>query len=355
MTFARHPRRVVYIAVLLVGVTFLYFRYFASGNRILYGSRVHAKGSYLITSGDTAAGHLPDRSNKDSGPDQTHSENETVVLVWKDETWKRVEHFCSRDDKFDRTIFHSPAGNVSMYIHDVKNDMYVSNELKKHGTWETPNFKVFFDHLTSDPEIGLIDLGGQLGSYALTAAKLGRQVVSIDPLEQNILRFCKSVQENNFQDKITIFYSAVSDSRRKVSFTGPNNHIAAVKVQEIDSKSNLAGSYSKFMSQTVLLDDLLPYIHFKKAVIKIDVESHEYQALRGGSKLFATIDVRAIMMEWVNVKMTGFAPALIEMLRGYGFKPYTVYISDNNRIPRANSLNPAVYMGWPFDVQFLKM
>ena len=332
--------------MLFAGATFVCFHYFLKESKIPYRSELHFR-SMIVSNNSTAKNES--KSSKDS------DEKEAIVLVWKNETWNRVRHFCSRDNySFDRTIFHSPAGDILMYIHNVKNDKYVSNELKKHGTWETPNFKVFFDHLTSDPDIGLIDLGGQLGSYALTAAKHGRQVVSIDPLEENILRFCKSVQENNFQKEITIFYSAVSDSRRKVSFTGPNNHIAAVKVQEGGGKSKLAGSYSKFESQTVLLDDLLPYIHFKKAIIKIDVESHEYQALRGGSKLFSAIDVRAIMMEWVNVKTTGNAPALIEMLRRHGFKPYTVYVSDDNRTPKANSLNPLTYMTWPFDVQFLK-
>ena len=50
---------------------------------------------------------------------------------------------------------------------------------------------------------------------------------------------------------------------------------------------------------TVMLDDLVPFIPFKKAVMKIDIEGHEHKALSKAEELFNKVEISFIFMEWM--------------------------------------------------------
>ena len=83
---------------------------------------------------------------------------------------------------------------------------------------------------------------------------------------------------------------------------------------------------------TVLLDDLVPFIPFKKAVMKIDIEGHEHKALSKAEELFNKVKIPYIYMEWTFLKsFKGEASedfALVKTLRknlhSKGYLPFQV-------------------------------
>lgn len=53
---------------------------------------------------------------------------------------------------------------------------------------------------------------------------------------------------------------------------------------------------------TVLMDDLLEVVDFRHAVMKIDVEGHERRAFFHADRLFDSVNVGYIFMEWIKLR-----------------------------------------------------
>lgn len=56
-------------------------------------------------------------------------------------------------------------------------------------------------------EMGLVDIGANIGVYTLTAASLGRDVLAVDILDTNILLLQNSLQLGNFSSLVTVFFN----------------------------------------------------------------------------------------------------------------------------------------------------
>ena len=53
--------------------------------------------------------------------------------------------------------------------------------------------KAFQSIVLYDPHLGFIDIGANLGLYSLVAASMGHNVISIEPFDNNLRRFHKSI------------------------------------------------------------------------------------------------------------------------------------------------------------------
>ncbi|XP_046381296.1 uncharacterized protein LOC124152410 [Haliotis rufescens] len=272
---------------------------------------------------------------------------ETTILRWNGSGWTQLHQFCAGSLNLKRTMLKSPVGNAVIYIHDLKDDKWVSGSLKLHGLWDLPDVKVMIDNLRSDPEMGFIDIGSHVGTFSIVAALMGKKVVAVDPLVANVIRFCKSVQDNRFTDKITIFYTAISDSYKKVSFVKDIGNIGGTRIKTAPSNVNTSNVYDPNFIDTVRLDDLVPHIPFKRAFIKMDVEEHEYQVITSGVKFFQQIDVRGILMEWMWQKTGPNGLRLRDYLLALGFAPF--------RVDGSSALPIDQYKLWPNDVLWMKL
>ncbi|XP_067661716.1 uncharacterized protein [Haliotis asinina] len=271
---------------------------------------------------------------------------EAKILRWNGKGWTQLHQFCAGSLNLKRTMLKSPVGNAIIYIHDLKDDKWVSGSLKLHGLWDLPDVQVMINNLRSDPEMGFIDIGSHVGTFSIVAALMGKKVVAVDPLVANVIRFCKSIQDNNFTDSITIFYTAISDSYKKVSFVRDIGNIGGTRIKTAPSSVNTSNVYDPHFIDTVRLDDLVPHIPFKKAFIKMDVEEHEFQVITSGVKFFQQIDVRGILMEWMWQKTGQYGLRLRDYLLSLGFAPFMVDGTTTLMIDH--------YKLWPNDVLWRK-
>jgi len=53
---------------------------------------------------------------------------------------------------------------------------------------------------------------------------------------------------------------------------------------------------------TVVMDDLLEVVDFRRAVMKMDIEGHERHAFLHANRLFDNVNVDYIFMEWLILK-----------------------------------------------------
>lgn len=275
-------------------------------------------------------------------------------------TWVHDEGFCHSNSQFQEVSLQTSVGRTPIYIHDPSQDIWISKDLKTSGHWEGRFVNLVFSLLQKDPQLQFVDLGANIGVFALSVAKLGRQVIAVEPLSINLQRLCKSVSAGistdgrPFTEKVTIIHNALSDVREQVQLGKDLNNVGGTFVIKDSNEkkvqgSSLAGKYSDIV-MTAKLDDLLelPNFNFKKVVLKIDVEGYETKAFRGGQKFFDTVDVQAVMMEWRWHTGAHDLNDLLNFFTKRNYKPY------NPKVQPPGVLQIANVRSWPGDVLWLK-
>ena len=131
---------------------------------------------------------------------------------------------------------------------------------------------------------------------------------------------------------------------------------------------------------TILLDDLVQVIPFKKAAMKIDVEGHEHKAFDKARELLTAINISHIYMEWMFLRRYqqpesedfALVQNVLEMFEQKGFEPYSLNITKKKsgsknptwNIPAGDSyvpyvvnivkLQPESWTKWPQNVLWAK-
>jgi FkbM family methyltransferase len=196
--------------------------------------------------------------------------------------------------------------STTICLHDLTNDVFVSGSIKKEGVWERSLVDLFMKILKANPDFQVLDIGSQLGQFSLFASKLGRTCIAVEPFYNNYIRLHKSAQLAQVTDKIILITNGVSDKRgekkklhmnhQNIGGQGINEQADLSQMNEEQLKND------KYVLTTIFLDDLITVLpnNFKNAIMKIDIEGHEIKAMRRASKLFKTVKIHAVFMEWLG-------------------------------------------------------
>lgn len=244
---------------------------------------------------------------------------------------------------------------TTLCIHDPKRDAYVSKLIKGGGVWEEIFVNLFLVMLGSSNDINLFDFGAQLGEFTLFAAKLGRKVVAVEPFYDSYVRIHKAAQLENTQDRITLVTNGISDKRgelKRLTLDKTNTGGQSIFRSKSIEPSSLQKNSVKdpFIIETIILDDLITVLpkDFKKAIMKMDIEGMELRALTRASRLFETVNILAIMMEWTFQKK--YTDKEISIFLDFMYnKGYDV--SDPLSMHRLEREN---YRKWPNDLLWIK-
>jgi len=149
-------------------------------------------------------------------------------------------------------------------VYAAEDDVWVSASFVGGGYWERPVVERVVRLLRRYPDVGLVDLGANVGTFALPAARL-TDVVAVEPYSESMARLFESVRRGGVQTNVSLVMNAVSD-RRSVSALGFH-------------RGNLGGTYLKTpnstdcrrgrCTRTVVLDDLLPLVRRRRVVMKV--------------------------------------------------------------------------------------
>ncbi|XP_067667257.1 uncharacterized protein [Haliotis asinina] len=171
-----------------------------------------------------------------------------TVVMRSATDWSREDGTCDGDEHYVKTVLHSPAGDLPIFVHPKKIDMIVSRYVIEGKVWEHDQIKKFHDIAKQDGDMQFVDIGGNIGIYGLTIAKLGRTVLFVEPLLKNVQKLCNSVRAGKYSD-VYVIHNALSSTRFKVGFRTYEGNVGATKVKNASSSGETA--------QAVLLDDLL--------------------------------------------------------------------------------------------------
>ena len=236
-------------------------------------------------------------------------------------------------------------GTTPVCIYDAVEDHFISKSFLTSGGWETGLVNVIMNLLEAHKDAEFLDLGCNIGAYTLSAAKLGFQTTAVDAVLENVQKLYKSVVLGKLQDKVTIIWNAISDDYSKVGLTKYKGNVGGTAIRNLTMNEGKITNSS--ITQTIKLDDLTPLFKGKRLVIKMDIETQEYNALKGADSFFESVDVLAIQMEINAHKNVPTGPKIIEYLGARNYKPF-------GDTKKQKILDPGNMKTWPGDVYFMK-
>ena len=225
-------------------------------------------------------------------------------------------------------------------IYDTEIDNTVSLHLKNNGLWEKAYIPTFQKILNSDPNLGFIDIGANIGPWGLLAATMGHKTVMVEPYPDHVSKIKKSVQIGKITENVVLIENALSDSYEEYTthLAWGDTNLGAIRMVPYD------GNGVRITS--VLMDDIVEVMTFKRALLKIDAEGFEDKALSRSDKLFKDIFIPYVLMEWAFPKYVfrhdvKRVKTLINIMVEKGYLPY-----DYGWKP----LQIAKWVDWPLDL-----
>ena len=274
-----------------------------------------------------------------------HSEtdlNAVGVYTCTGGTWTRNMDVCKEiksfknDKNFVKNDLKVFSHVLRVFLNDPKNNM-VSKGVKATRQWEPHVLNSIWKYIRDDEDVTLLDIGGNIGIFALQFAKMGRNVITIEPVPLLVQHICASVIENDLQEKITVVNNAISSKNAPVEFTLPDNgdyalglikekdgltHNEMVNYYKQDAWSK--GNTIKF--PTVSLNDIssIPNnVRLKKVFIKIDVQGFEHKVFMTADELWDEYDVRGVFIEWTwHAKNEKTGQFLLGKFKQWNLRPY---------------------------------
>lgn len=234
------------------------------------------------------------------------------------------------------------TGHTPICIFDPKDDQMISAYVKDNGSWEPDLVNATAEVMLSHPDMHFIDIGCNIGVFTLTIASLGRKVVSVDPMNESLQLLSKSLNLGRLRENVTLISNAISDVRGRVNLQIVPGNKGGSYINSENGKRNSATSVG-----AILMNDLIPYIGFKKAFMKMDIEGSEFNAFKGAYDFLHSVDVRYILMEWMLQRGRDEGREFVEYLLKYGFLPYSDAF-------KTDILQPRDFRDWPDNIFWIK-
>ncbi len=265
-----------------------------------------------------------------------------------------VDLNTSTSEGFDCVLMKfEPRTPVCLY--SSKRDIYVSRSLKMSGVWERKTVLNFQSWLKKDQEIGVIDIGANLGVYTLVAAAMGRNVLAVEPNVENIARLRKAIQKGGLGNNITLLQNAVGDKVgiANIKYSSNNQGDTQIGTQQrnITAVNDTLVSSGKRYATVITMNHLTSYCKFKQAVMKMDIQGFEHKAFQHADILFRQVKVHQILMEWEMLTQYAnprkdptsriMVRQMIEFFTSRGYKP---------KDTAGGNINPHSWHRWPINV-----
>ena len=157
---------------------------------------------------------------------------------------------------------------------------YISKVIRQSGVWE-PNVTYWIEKLSQGGVF--LDVGANIGYCSLVASKKYEKVYAFEPIPENWELLVKSLKDNDIQN-VEVIKKCVgnSESLELTAFAdnmGGARNVANTKKQNV---SHMKVSSTR-VYEVITLDSFTENIE-NINLMKIDVEGHELQVLKGFSK-----------------------------------------------------------------------
>jgi FkbM family methyltransferase len=212
-------------------------------------------------------------------------------------------------------------------------DKGVSRDLMVNGIRE-PYATLIMQQILMPNDVAL-DIGANIGYYALQEARICDTVYAIEPVKESAVSLIENIKMNNYHN-IEVFHMACGDKDGE----------GEINVSEKRNWSSMRPENSRgyIRSDKIPIITVDTFIKGKKTptLIRMDVEGYEYEIINGMSGLFKSGVPLKIFVEMHFDIMREKAVRLCQILRMAGFKVVIATIEPHPAIMNANYGNKIV-------------
>ena len=174
-------------------------------------------------------------------------------------------------------------------------DSRLSSPIQRHGCVECSDVAFMLGILKPHTAALLVDLGSNIGMYALAAAAAGHSVVAFEPVPANAARLLSSLQRNRWAHRVHLHTMCLSDGPGLCHLDFSDHNQGSVRHRIAEATTRVQATVS---SAAVRLDDVLPP-HRRPIFIKMDLEGAECRALSGMAGFLKSSSLIAgALFEW---------------------------------------------------------
>jgi FkbM family methyltransferase len=238
-----------------------------------------------------------------------------------DRMWTQVELINSRLSNYigeGKALTYLKNGSP-IYVNT--NDSGGPSNFMNGGVYERENLDVLTSFLRSDSVF--LDIGANLGFFSLVVGdrmRRGGRVVAFEPQPEMVELFRRSCFLNGLDGVITIHSVGLSNESGSFSLWSPKGHTGGATLGEVEEHQR--AGFERIDIQTVRLDDFLP-ADFVCDLVKIDVEGHELEVLKGMNAIAARSPKIKILFEKLG-KNSGIEDGLSFYFQSLGMNLYAV-------------------------------
>ena len=165
-----------------------------------------------------------------------------------------------------------------MCVYPPQNDVFVSASIVRAGAWEPHLVSKMLATMRAHPGAVLLDIGSNVGFYALAAAAAGFRVQAFEPVPQNAARIEASLVKNGFSN-VTLHTVAVGAATGVVPMGRHHNNQGGV-AHRATAHPTLPTGLFPLVLPALRLDDVLG-VERAPLYLKIDIEGGECDAFVG--------------------------------------------------------------------------
>lgn len=193
----------------------------------------------------------------------------------------------------------------------------IGQAINVYGWWEHEQLIVLREFVLARLDRGgaMLDIGANIGNHSIFLRDLFDEVhaVEANPRTFKLLEFNADPHPN-----LHVHQFAASDEKRLLRFQPEPANVGASRVVERDARA--AAGAATIEVQARLIDEAIVTTHRVK-LVKLDVEGHELQALRGMSQLL-TRDFPCVVFEQLASEIVDGSSTVIDALRAYGYSRF---------------------------------
>ncbi len=159
-----------------------------------------------------------------------------------------------------------------------------------------------------------VDIGANIGGWSILLSGTGAKVKAFEPVPSTYELLQENIKLNEKNSNIEIYQLGISSSEGYLNFTA-----------DLDTGNHVLhdNDYYKGLTQMIQVKRLNDIIDEIPKLIKIDVEGHELEVLKGADKILSNGKLKAIIIEtfrWANYNHPKLRQ-LEDLLSSYGFLP----------------------------------
>jgi len=226
------------------------------------------------------------------------------------------------------------SNHVEIYTTKVSNSLEIKyavsskrskQRAKNEFKWEPETLDFLSQgryRLREIPSPLFFDIGANVGTFSIYAAKIGYEVIAFEPSFVNSFAFSMNIKINSVASRVTNLKVAISDHNSLDTLIHSKeleagNSGAVIDDAYMDGQMALGGGFYQERVPVVSLDSLCSSLNLRPNLVKIDTDGNELFVLRGAKKILAKKSLVGCLVE-VSSEETKYL--VLRQLNELGFK-----------------------------------